>query len=95
MGTPPYVNEIQFYNPITGQMGPNISQHGLLSDMSQNMRNDQRYNPVIDSQIHTKQYNNGKINIGIIGNEADLNTAISILDKYYATNTVVPPIASK
>jgi len=92
MRSPPYVNEIQFYNPITGQLGPNISQNGILSNMSQNIQNDPRYTPVIDSQIHTKQYNNGKINIGIIGNEADLNTVITILDKHYATSTVAPPV---
>lgn len=92
MRTPPYVDEIQFYNPINGQLGPNISQHGILSDMSQNIQNDSRYKPVIDNQIHTKQYNNSKINVGIIGNEADLNTVISILDKHYATTT--PSITS-
>jgi len=92
MRTPPYVNEIQFYNPITGQLGPNISQNGILSDMSQNMQNDPRYTPVINNQICSKQYNNNKINVGIIGNEADLNTVISILDKHFATSTVAPPV---
>ncbi len=85
MGTPPYVNEIQFYNPITGQLGPNISQNGILNDMSENMRNDLRYKPVIDSQIHSRQYDNGKISVGIIGTEADINTVKSILDKHYAS----------
>jgi len=84
---PPYVNEIQFYNPYNGQLGPNISQNSILSDMSQNMYNDPRYKLVIDSQVHSKQYDNGKINVGIIGTENDLNTVKSILDKYYSDNT--------
>jgi len=98
---PPYVNEIQFYNPVSGQLGPNISQNSILSDMSQNMYNDTRYKPVIDSQIHSRQYDNGKINVGIIGTENDLNTVKSILDKYYSDNTtnttssvVKPPIVN-
>ena len=82
MITPPYVNEIQFYNPINGQLGPNISQQKILSDMAQSFTNDNKYKPVINSQIHSHHYNNSKISIGLIGSHTDINTVKSILDKY-------------
>ena len=82
---PSYVNEIQMYNPISGELGPNISSQGILNDMSQSLRSDDRYRPLINSQIHSRQYNNGKINVGIIGYEPDIISVTSILDKHYGT----------
>lgn len=79
----PYVNELQFYDPYTGKLGPNISSNSILRDMSDSIQNDSRYKPAIDAQIHSTVYNNGTINIGLIGTNNDIEIVKKILDEHY------------
>lgn len=81
----PYVNEIQMYNPITGALGPNIKPANILGDMQRSIQTDDRYRPIIDNQVHSRNYDNGKINIGIIGTDKDIETVKAILDKHFST----------
>ncbi len=79
----PYVNEVQFYDPYTGNLGPNISANRIMSDMSDSIQNDTRYKPMIDSQVHSKVYSNSVINIGLIGTNNDIEIVKKILDDHY------------
>ncbi len=91
---PPYVNEIQMYNPITGALGPNIKPGNMLSDMEQSIRGDDRYKSTLERQIHSRVYDNGNINVGIIGTDKDFNTVKDILDKHFAAATTPPGVKS-
>ena len=79
----PYVNEVQFYDPYTGALGPNISPNGILKDMNESLLSDSRYTPFIKSQVHSKIYDNGKINVGLIGTNDDINLVNQILNNYF------------
>jgi len=83
----PYVNEIQFYNPYTGGLGPNISPNGILKDMNESLLSDSRYTPFITSQVHSKIYDNGKLNVGLIGTNDDINLVNQILNAHFNIQT--------
>jgi len=83
----PYVNEVQFYDPYTGSLGPNISQNRILRDMNDSLLNDSRYTPFIQSQVHSKIFDNGKINVGLIGTNNDINLVTQILNTYFNQQT--------
>jgi hypothetical protein len=98
-------NEIQFYSPFTGQVGPSFRPGNILNDMRRGFENNPFYN-VVSTQfpnlasepvVKTLIYNNGKINIGVIGTVEDLNTLKKILDDYYAKQGLsasTDPVAS-
>jgi len=83
----PYVNEVQFYDPYTGALGPNISPNGILRDMNESLLSDSRYTPFIKSQVHSKIYDNGKINVGLIGTNDDINLVNQILNAHFNKQT--------
>lgn len=86
------VNEIQFYSPFSGQVGPSFRPGNILNDMRRGFENNPFYNVVSvqfpnlvsEPVIKTLRYDNGKINLGVIGTADDLNTLKQILDNYYA-----------
>lgn len=86
----PYVNEVQFYDPYTGALGPNISPNGILRDMNESLLSDSRYTPFIKSQVHSKIYDNGKINVGLIGTNDDINLVNQILNAHFSQQPVQP-----
>ncbi len=85
------VNEIQFYSPFSGQVGPSFRPGNILNDMRKGFENNPFYNVVsvqfpnlaTEPAVKTLRYDNGKINIGVIGTETDLNVLKKILDDYY------------
>lgn len=89
----PYVNEVQFYDPYTGALGPNISPNGILRDMNESLLSDSRYAPFIKSQVHSKIYNNGKINVGLIGTNDDINLVNQILNAHFNQQPVQPVLS--
>jgi hypothetical protein len=85
-------NEIQFYSPSTGQLGPSFKPGNILNDMRRGFENNPFYN-VVSTQfpnlstepvVKTLRYDNGKINLGVIGTVDDLNILKKILDDHYA-----------
>jgi hypothetical protein len=101
-------NEIQFYSPSTGQLGPSFRPGNILNDMRRGFENNPFYNVVSvqfpnllsEPIVKTLRYENGKINLGVIGTTDDLNTLKKILDDYYAkqglagsTDSVASPSA--
>ncbi len=89
----PYVNEIQFYDPYSGALGPNISPNGILRDMNESLLSDSRYTPFINSQVLSKIYDNGKINVGLIGTNNDITLVNQILNAYFNQQTVQTTVA--
>ena len=85
-------NEIQFYSPFTGQVGPSFRPGNILNDMRKGFENNPFYNVVSvqfpnlvsEPVVKTLRYDNGQINLGVIGTANDLNTLKQILDNYYA-----------
>jgi hypothetical protein len=84
----PYVNEVQFYDPYTGALGPNISPNGILRDMSESILSDSRYKPLVNSQVVSKVYDNGKINVGLIGTNNDILLVNQILNAHFNQQNV-------
>lgn len=82
----PFVNSVVPFNPITGQVGPAISATSSLQSMVDSIRSDSRYRPIIDNAVHSKQYNNNKINIGIIGTTKDIDLVANILNAHFTAN---------
>ena len=88
----PYgANEIQFYSPFTGQAGPSFKPGNILNDMRRGFENNPFYN-VVSTQfpnlatepvIKTLRYDNGKLNIGVVGTVTDLNVLKKILDDHF------------
>ncbi len=102
----PYgVNEVQFYSPFTGAVGPSFKPHNVLNDMRRGFENNPFYNVVsnqfpnlaVEPVIKTLRYDNGKINLGVIGTETDLNVLKKILDDHFARQGLAAsadPVAS-
>ncbi len=84
-------NEIQFYSPFTGKVGPSFRPGNIFNDMRRGFENNPFYNVVsvqfpnlaTEPAIKTLRYDNGKINLGVVGTETDLNVLKKILDDYY------------
>ena len=81
----PYVNNIQFYDPYTGRMGPSFTPNNMIGEMLTNLK---QTNPVFAeasrNQIKTSVYNNDtkKFTVGLIGNDEDIKIARIALDTY-------------
>ena len=99
------VNEVQFYSPFTGQLGPSFKPHNVINDMRRGFENNPFYNVVsyqfpnlaVEPVIKTLRYDNGKLNLGVIGTETDLTVLKKILDDYYARQGLAAsadPVAS-
>ncbi len=92
------VNEIQFYSPYTGQVGPSFKPGNILNDMRKGFENNPFYNvvsvqfPNLASEpiVKTLRYDNGIINLGVIGTVDDLNTLKIILDNHFSKRGVSP-----
>jgi hypothetical protein len=102
----PYgVNEVQFYSPFTGTVGPSFKPGNVLNDMRRGFENNPFYNVVsyqfpnlaVEPVIKTLRYNNGKINLGVIGTETDLTVLKKILDDHFTRQGLAAsadPVAS-
>jgi hypothetical protein len=101
------VNEVQFYNPLTGQPGPSFKPGNIFNDMRRGFENNPFYNVVstqfpnlaTEAVVKTLRYDNGKINIGVIGTVNDLQILKKILDDHYAkhglaasTDSIASPV---
>jgi hypothetical protein len=98
-------NEIQFYSPFTGQAGPSFKPGNILNDMRRGFENNPFYN-VVSTQfpnlatepvIKTLRYDNGKLNIGVVGTVTDLNVLKKILDDHFTRQGLAAsadPVAS-
>jgi hypothetical protein len=80
----PYVNDIQFYDKFTGQLGPKYSPANTLSEMISNFRSNPVYTEAEKKLIKTNIYRNNikKVNIGIIGTDKDIEITRKALDVY-------------
>jgi hypothetical protein len=89
----PYVNEIQFYDQYTGKLGPNITPNRILNDMSDSLLSDSRYEKVVSTQQYVKIYNNGGLNVKLVGSNNDITKVTQILDTHF-NQSVVASVAS-
>ena len=89
----PYVNRIQFYDPLSGRMAGSFTPENIIGEMLTNLK---QTNPVYAeasrNQIRTSVYNNDtkKFTVGLIGNDEDIQTVRKALDAHFATPP--PPI---
>jgi len=79
------VNEVQFYNPLTGQLGPNYKTSSFLNNMLNNQPN------ILNNQP-TFLYNNNGINVQITGSQTDIDKVKQILDNSF--KPAAPPAAA-
>jgi hypothetical protein len=80
----PYVNDIQFYDRFTGQLGPRYSPADTINNMITNLRSNPAYAAAEKEIVKTSIYKNDtkKVNIGIIGTEKDIEITRKALDAY-------------
>lgn len=64
------INELQFYNPLTGQLGPNYKTSSFVNNMNNTM----------NSSYITSSYNNNGISVDITGTQSDVDKVKSILN---------------
>ena len=75
------VNEVQFYNPLTGQLGPNYKTSSFQDNMLTNQPNNNQPN-MLTNQL-TSLYNDNGINVQITGSQDDTKRVITILNNYF------------
>lgn len=94
----PYVNEVQFYNPWTGALGPNYKPSNILDSITEGFKNNPNYTVLDQNQnVKSSVYNNNNINVGLYGSDADILKVRQILDKHFssgASASVVTPVAT-
>jgi hypothetical protein len=88
--TPPYVNEIQMYNPITGTMGPSFKPSSILDNIRTGFQNNPNFNVIqsqVPAQVRSTIYSNNNLYIGLVGTDADIMIVKKILDDHLSKNT--------
>lgn len=96
----PYFNEVQFYNPWTGSMGPSYKPADTINNLMQGFSNNPNYNVIQQNQgVNSSIYNTNNINVGLIGSSDDLLKVRQILDKHFeslktSSTSITPPVVT-
>jgi hypothetical protein len=97
----PYVNEIQFYNPFNGSLGPSIKPNNILDNVTNGFLNNPLYNVAqpqylqsslqqslqFSGNVKTVMYNN-RVNVAITGKDDDTTYVKKILDEHFSKNPI-------
>ena len=76
------VSEVQFYNPLTGLLGPSITSSNSVNSGLEGLI--KRHFPSLNNQnIIIINYDNTKINVGIFGSENDVYLVKQILEAHF------------
>ena len=79
------IDEIQFYNPFTGALGPSVTSSNSVNSANYELQNlIQRQYPTLNNRnIIIINYNNTKINVGIFGSENDVTLVKKIIEAHF------------